>query len=43
MRIIVGVWDEKGKLKGEVPFEVNTDCPCITVFEVAAWLSKKIL
>lgn len=43
MRVIVGVWDEKGKLLGEEPFEVDSKRSCITIFEVATWLSKKIV
>ena len=43
MRVIVGIWDENGKLLGEVPFEVDKERSCLTVFEIATWLLKKIV
>ena len=42
MRVIVGIWDEKGKLLGEMPFNVNEKRPCLAVGNIVVWLSDKI-
>jgi hypothetical protein len=42
MKVIVGIWDEKGKLLGEMPFNVDKKRPCLAVGKIIVWLSDKI-
>ena len=42
MKVIVGIWDEKGKLLGEMSFNVNKKRPCLAVANIVVWLSDKI-
>jgi hypothetical protein len=43
MRVIVGIWDDEGKLLGEQPFEVEKERSCLTVFEIATWIAYRFI